>query len=94
MVNQHWLLRGLMTGDGFDMFVANGADEVLLVTAFQKGQIESGGLHILAQNSNTMLYPEAVKMRWDWLRSMAVVHMIQRSVIYMIGTMNDMALTL
>ena len=60
------LLRGLMTGDGFDMFVANGADEVLLMTAFQKAQIENGGLHILASNPNTMLYPEAAKMRWDF----------------------------
>ena len=41
------LLCGLMTGKGFDMFVANGADEVLHITAFQNGNIESEGLHIL-----------------------------------------------
>ena len=62
------LLRSLMTGDGFDMFVANGTDEVLLITAFQKAQIENRGLHILAQNNNTMLYPEAAQMRWDWAK--------------------------
>ncbi len=43
------LLRGLMTGDGFDMFVANGADEVLLMTAFQKANIENEGLRNIGQ---------------------------------------------
>ena len=39
------VLRGLMTGEGFDKFVANGADEVLLMTAFQNGNIEKAINH-------------------------------------------------
>ena len=38
------LPRGLMTGDGFDIFIANGADEVLLDTTFQKAPIDRSGL--------------------------------------------------
>ena len=61
------LLRGLMTGDGFDMFVANGADEVLLVSAFQKASIEREGLRIIGQpNGSSQLYPEGMKMRWEF----------------------------
>ena len=62
------LLRGLITGDGFDMFVANGADEVLLMTVFQNGNIESEGLQILNRSSQAKMYPEAMKMRWDFGR--------------------------
>jgi len=61
------LLRGLMKGDGFDLFVANGADEVLLVTAFQKASIENEGLRIIGQTGgSSLLYPEGMKMRWDF----------------------------
>ena len=56
------LLQGLMTGDGFDMFVANSADEVLLVTAFQNTNIENEGLQILDWSEKTDMYPEAMKM--------------------------------
>ena len=52
-----------MTGKGFDMFVANGADEVLHITAFQNGNIESEGLHILDEGQHSEMYPEAAQMR-------------------------------
>ena len=58
------LLRGLMTGDGFDMFVANGADEVMLLTTFQKSGLKQPGLQITSpSNEYIMLYPEAANMR-------------------------------
>ena len=55
-----------MTGDGFDMFVANGADEVMLMTAFQKNNIENEGIQILALGQHSDQYPEALNMRFDF----------------------------
>ena len=53
-----------MTGDGFDMFVANGADEVMLLTTFQKSGLKQPGLQITSpSNEYIMLYPEAANMR-------------------------------
>jgi hypothetical protein len=65
------LLRGLMTGEGFDMFVANGADEVLLMTAFQKNNIENEGIQLLGQGEHANIYPEALEMTWDWAKKYA-----------------------
>ena len=60
-----------MTGDGFDMFVANGADEVMLMTAFQKNNIENEGIQLLDQGQHSYIYPEALEMRWDWAKKYA-----------------------
>jgi hypothetical protein len=55
-----------MTGDGFDRFVADGADEVLLMSAFQKGTIDATGLQILNQGQHSDIYPEALEMLWEF----------------------------
>jgi len=61
------VLRGLMTGEEFSNFVGDGANEVMLISGFEAHGLESGGLRILDHHEVTNRYPEALKIRLEWL---------------------------
>ena len=61
------VLRGLMTGEGFANFVGDGANEVMLISGFEGHGLESGGLRILDHHQVQDRYPEALKIRLEWM---------------------------
>jgi hypothetical protein len=56
-----------MTGEEFSNFVGDGANEVMLISGFEAHGLESGGLRILDHHEIQDRYPEALKIRLEWM---------------------------